>query len=364
MKRLLSTMLALSMIVSLTACSGGSAAPTSKAPASAAPSETASSASADQGTASVPDASKDPKVTLTYAEVNPDTSLMGLTDKEFKADVEKLSGGSIQINLQCSGVLGAEGDVLDTIIGGGGAIDMARLSTFSLTNYGTKFTSLLSVPYTFKDRDSFWKFAASDLGQKVLNEPEDKGLKLHGLFFAEEGFRSFFFKSKVSGINDLKGKKIRVSTDPIMTGMVKNLGASPTVVAFTELYSALSSGVVDAAEQPIVEYASNKFNEVASYVLMDQHTLGSSEIVITDAAWAKMTDAQKACVKEASTEASKYNHQQSQKEEDSTAKMKAAGVTFIPVNDISVWQNACKSTIDSATKGQEDNYKAILAFSK
>ena len=198
-------------------------------------------------------------VTLVYAEVNPEDSLMGKTAACFKENVEALSNGSITVDIQYSGVLGAEGDVLDGMIGGTGAVDVARISTASLTSYGVKLTTLLSVPYLLESRDHFWKFASSDLGDKILEEPSELGLGVHGMFYVEEGFRHFFFKDEIASLSDLKGKKIRVSTDPVMLGMVEGLGASATEIAFTELYSSLSSGVVDAAEQPIANYQSNAF---------------------------------------------------------------------------------------------------------
>ncbi len=79
-------------------------------------------------------AANDPSVTLVYAEVNPLDTIVGQTDSFFKEKVEELSGGSITIDLQASGVLGSENDVLDTMLGGGGTIDMSRISAFALTS--------------------------------------------------------------------------------------------------------------------------------------------------------------------------------------------------------------------------------------
>ena len=130
------------------------------------------------------------------------------------------------------------------MLGGGGTIDMARISAFALTSYGGEKSSLLSVPFTFVNRDHFWNFATSDLAQEFLLEPHENGSGIRGLFYGEEGFRHFFTVKPVSGMEDLAGMKIRVSNDPIMTGMVEALGANPTVVAMGELYSALQTGVV------------------------------------------------------------------------------------------------------------------------
>ena len=175
-------------------------------------------------------------VKLIYAEVNPADTLMGKTAQAFKEKVEELTKGSVIIDVQFSGVLGAENDVLDTMIGGAGTVDLSRIATYSLNSYGSKSMSLLSIPYTFLGREHFWKVARSELGEKLLNEASELGLGVKGLFYAEEGFRHFFFNSKSEGLADLAGKKIRVSNDPIMTGMVRGFKASPTVVSFNELY--------------------------------------------------------------------------------------------------------------------------------
>ena len=129
-----------------------------------------------------------PAVTLVYAEVNPlEGTIVGQTATAFKDKVEELSGGSITIDIQANGVLGAESDVLDTMLGGGGTIDMARISAFALTSYGGEKSSLLSVPFTFVNRDHFWNFATSDLAQEFLLEPHENGSGIRGLFYGEEG---------------------------------------------------------------------------------------------------------------------------------------------------------------------------------
>ncbi|MDO4337802.1 MAG: TRAP transporter substrate-binding protein [Eubacteriales bacterium] len=310
--------------------------------------------------AAVP-AMADDEVTLVYAEVNPEDSLMGRTAAAFKEKVEELTDGSVKIDIQYSGVLGDEATVLDTMIGGGGTIDLARVATFSLTNYGAKRTSLLSVPYTFSGREHFWKFADSELGAELLKEPEETGLGVQGLFYVEEGFRHFFLTEEVSGLEDLAGKKLRVSNDPIMTGMVDGLKASATVVAFGELYSALSSGVVDGAEQPIVNYQSNAFNEVAPYMIKDGHTLGCAEVLITDAAMAKLSEEQAAAVAEAGKYASEFNADLSEEiENECIAELEEAGVKFTEVEDLTEWQEACADIINSSIEGMEEDYQAIL----
>ena len=226
--------------------SNTAAADTSATTDAAATTDTAADTATDTATAPAEDA-----ITLVYAEVNPLDTIVGQTATKFKETVEEMSGGSIIIDVQASGVLGSENDVLDTMLGGGGTIQMSRISAFALTSYGGEKSMLLSLPYTFVSREHFWNFATSDLASEFLLEPHENGSGVRGLFYGEEGFRHFFTVNEISGMEDLAGMKLRVSNDPVMNGLVEGLGANPTVVSFGELYSALQTGVVDGAEQPI-----------------------------------------------------------------------------------------------------------------
>ena len=301
-------------------------------------------------------------VTLTYAEVNPlDGTIVGEMAKAFKEKAEELSAGDITIDIQAGGVLGSEDQILDNLLGGGNITDISRISAFALTQYGCNKAKLLSIPYTFVNEDHFWNFAASDLAQDFLLEPAELGLGLRGLCYGEEGFRHFFFKNEVKSLEDLKGLKIRVSSDPVMTGMVSNLGASATTVAFTELYSALNTGVVDGAEQPTANYRSNAFQEVAPYLLLDGHTLGALQIIITDAAWNKLSEEQQGWIMEAAKYASQVCREKVAEIEAQTFELlKADGATVIEVEDKAPWVEACQPTIQENTADQAELYQQIL----
>ena len=301
-------------------------------------------------------------VTLVYAEVNPPQDcVVGDVAMAFKQKVEELSGGEIIIDVQANGVLGTEAQVLDSILGGGTTIDISRISAFALNSYGCKKSQLLSLPFIWANRDHYYNFVNSDLAASFLNEPQEIGLPLRGLFYAEEGFRHFFFTKEVKSIEDMKGMKIRVSEDPIMTGMVTSLGANPTVVGFTELYSALQTGVVDGAEQPISNYRSNAFPEVAPYMILDGHTLGAIEIVITDSGWAKLNEQQQGWIMEAASYTANYAKERSNYYEGAVRTLlEEEGRTVIDVDDVTPWYEACSAANAQFIAGQEDLYQQIL----
>ena len=240
---------------------------------------------------------------------------------------------------------------------------MSRISAFALTSYGGTKSSLLSLPYTWQSREHWWNFAESDLAQEFLQEPSENGSGIRGLFYGEEGFRHFFSNKELKDMSSLQGMKIRVSNDPVMNGLVEGLGASPTVVAFGELYSALQTGVVDAAEQPIANYKSNAFPEVANNLILDGHTLGAVQVIITDDAWNSLTPAQQDAMTEAGKIASSFCKEISASAEAEVLDaLKAEGCNVTEVEDLTPWQDACKAVIEENTKGQEDLYQQLLDF--
>ena len=338
--------------LALTACGGSKSTATSTATSAAASTAPAGDAAA---------AASDPKVTLVYAEVNPLDTIVGQTATHFKEKVEELTGGSVVIDVQASGVLGSENDVLDAILGGSTSIDMSRISAFALTSYGCNKSKLLSIPFTFENRAHFWNFANSALAPEFLNEPQELGLPVRGIFYGEEGFRHFFTVNPVSGIEDFKGLKLRVSNDPVMNGMVEGLGANPTVVSFGELYSALQTGVVDGAEQPIANYKSNAFPEVANNLILDGHTLGAVQAVITDNAWNKLTENQHAAVMEAAADTQAFNADLSETAENKVLdELKSSGCNVVDVPDKTPWQEACAKVISENTSDQAELYQQLL----
>jgi len=301
-------------------------------------------------------------VVLTYAEMNPvDGTICGEMAKAFKEKTEELTGGSVVIDIQASGVLGSEEQLLDNLMGGGTITDILRISSLEMTKYGCKKVGLLAIPYTFVDEDHFWKFAASDAGEEILREPEEIGLPVRGLCFGEEGFRHFFTCKKVENLEGFKGMKLRVSADPISTDMVSELNAAATMVPFTELYTALSTGVVDGAEQPLANYFSNAFYEVAPYLITDGHTLGAMEIIISQHAWDKLSDEQQEQVMEAADYASEACGKAEREVVAQAYKdLEAKGVEIVDVKDKTPWVNSCQEMIEKYSRDEADLYKKIV----
>ena len=305
------------------------------------------------------------EVTLVMAEVNPAETIAGQMDQAFKQKVEELSDGKIKIDLQCSGILGDIDSLMQMATKGGSSVDILRVSPQNLVPYGCEKTIMLSIPYTFSSKEHFWRFANSETAKELLDEPVKTGLGLKGLFFAEEGFRHFFSSVKINGVEDFAGLYVRGTNDAAMQGLIAGLKANSISVNFVDLYSSIQTGVVNVAEQPISNYLANHFYEVAPYMILDGHTIGVMEAVITLDAWNSLSPNQQNILIEAGKYAQEFCRKLSQQEEDKVrAQLVAQGATITDVKDITPWQRVCSNVIKTASAVDSKLYADILAIAK
>lgn len=258
------------------------------------------------------------------AEVNPEDTVAGRTDRAFKRKVEELSDGKIIIDLKCSGILGSEKQVLDIIRSDDNSIHMMR-GPANLSQIGGKKSALVSIPFTFRNDEHFWKFTRSDVAKEILDEPYEEGLGIKGLFYIEEGFRHLFATVPIKSVEDMKGMKFRVSGE-ILTSLAQSLGAVGKKVDFTDLYAELLTGAVDVAENPISNYLSNSFNIVAPHLLLDGHMIGAGQVIINAGTWDSLDEQQKDIIVRAGEYAQDFCRQTLDKANaDAIAKIKAKG---------------------------------------
>ncbi|MDO4505745.1 MAG: TRAP transporter substrate-binding protein [Spirochaetales bacterium] len=285
------------------------------------------------------------KKTLVLAEVNPPDSVSGQMDLFFANEVKRLTEGEISIEVNCSSILGDENAVIKEMMTTK-KIDLARISLFALTSIGSKKATVLTIPYLFNDREHFWRFAKSEMSSEILDEFSSRPDGLKGLFLAEEGFRHFFSTRPLNSIEDLSGRKIRTTNDPILNEIIKDFDAEAIQVPFYDLLKELIVGTIDTAEQPIVNYRSNYFDSAAPNVILDGHTIGVTEVLITNKAWEELTKPQQMALLKAGENASAYCREICEKRETLVMEsLKATGVNVVEVQDKTAWKDACAETI-------------------
>ena len=176
----------------------------------------------------------------------------------FKEKVEELTNGAVTVEIYPNSQLGSEREMAEGV----------KLGTLEMT-----------IPYLLTSKEVAYEVLDNTLQPYFAPLFEAQGFK--HLAFCELGFRHFTTnKREITCAADMKGQSIRVQEAPIWFALTDSLGATATPVAFNELYTALSQGMVDGQENPIPSIASSKFYEVQKYMCLDGHTYGAESILI------------------------------------------------------------------------------------
>ena len=181
-------------------------------------------------------------VRISHAQSETHPEHLGLL--AFKKYVEERLGDKYEVQIFPNELLGSAQKAIE--LTQTGAIDFVVAGTANLETFASVY-EIFSMPYLFDSEDVYKSVMQdTDYMEKIYESTDEAGFRVVTWYNA--GTRNFYGKKPINTPDDLKGMKLRVSNDPIMNGMVEGLGASPTVVSFNELYSALQTGVVDGAE--------------------------------------------------------------------------------------------------------------------
>lgn len=240
------------------------------------------------------------QITLTVAETHPEAhpTTQGLFT--FAELVKRYSYGEIVVEVKAGGGVGkTEWEIVEQVQSG--ALDMARVSTASMTEF-VPALNVLSLPYIWKNQASMWTVLKGDIGQQLLVEMIPS--QFYGLCYYEAGARSFYSsKRPIKSVADLEGLRIGVPLDPLLVELVDMLEAYAIPMVSSEVYDAFRKNVIDGAEQNLPFYESSGHYEVAQYYTLDMHTR-TLEVLIgsTVALEKKLTPEQIALLRRAARE--------------------------------------------------------------
>lgn len=236
--------------------------------------------------------------------------------------LKEKSNGTMSIDIYPNQQLGSERETLELLQIG--SLGMTKVSTGVLENFVPSL-QILGLPFLFRDNEHRFKVLEGEIGEYFLNKSLDKRLK--GLTFYDAGSRSFYSKNPVATPEDLKGLKLRVMESNTAINMVKNLGGSPTPIAWGELYTALQQGIVDGAENNLPSFYLSRHYEVCKYFVLDEHTALPDELLVSTLVWDKLSLQEQKWLKEAAMESSEYQKGIWREAElDALEEIKKAGV--------------------------------------
>lgn len=298
-------------------------------------------ASGTQETAKTPEQKK---ITLRLADNQPDSYPTVLGCKEFARLVSERTDGRITIEVYPNAQLGDAKSAIEQVQFGG--IDFTRTSISPLASFSPEL-DILQMPYLYRDADHYWNVLNGEIGEHFLKSVEKDGFL--GLVYVDAGARSFYnTKKPIYTVADMKGMKIRVQESALMVGMIKALGAIPTVIAYGDVYSALQTGVIDGAENNWPSYASSAHFEVARYFSIDEHTRVPEMIIASKITMEKLSPEDQAIIKQAARDSQAFEIEAwAAYEKESEAKVRAAGCNINVISDYEGFTNAMKPLYES-----------------
>lgn len=295
-------------------------------------------------------------VKLRLGHITSDTDAWHLGAQKFAELVSEKTNGSVQIDLFASSTLGNDRDLIEGMQLG--SVDFALVAGV-LSNFYEPF-SILELPYLFRDREHLEKVLYGPVGDK-LREDLLANAQVRGLQFWMRTPRELTVNKRVEKVEDLKGVKIRVPEIPASIEAWKAMGATPTPMAFGEVYSSLQTGVIDAQENPVAFIASSKMEEVQKYLVKTNHVYGYVMLAMSDLTYKKLTEEQQKAIEEAAIEATEYENQLVfEQEAELLEKLQASGMEIIEVDTTSFMEKAQTVHAHFAAKSGQELYDSII----
>lgn len=268
--------------------------------------------------------------------------------------LEELSSGTMTIDIYPGSVLGSETQCIEQLQNG--SLSMTKTSAAQMESFIPEM-AVFGFPYVFRDEDHFWHVLDGPLGAELLQKGTPKYLR--GLCYYDAGCRSFYTKERpVRTPADLEGQKIRVMNSATAIAMVDAIGASPTPIAWGELYSSLAQGIVDGAENNLPSFTTNKHYEVCKHFSLNKHTRIPDVLLISTKVWEKLSSMQQGWLAQAAQESAVYQRQLwAQETQRSREKAEAEGVTVYEV-DCGAFAQSVQPMLDQV---EDATVKAMLA---
>lgn len=334
-KKLLSTVLAVAMIVSLTACGSGSDS-TEKSDVSSG--ENVGSVEAESSEKAEEDVTYD-KITIRVGNIYNESTTHGQALNLFRDEIEEKSGGAITVDMYHGGTLGSEQDHIQAQKEG--SVELIFSGTAGIGLY-VPDTAVFECFYAFEDIDQIIE-AVESLYDDLDGACQAQGFKLLGCFF--DGPRQILSNKKIESIEDLNGLKLRAPGSNIYVNSITALGAQAISMPLGDVYTSLQTGAIDAMEGTMDTITQQKFYEQGTYLILDSHVFQPLFVTYNLDAWDKLSEDTQNLILEcvADAEALQIELHDGVLEEE-YQMCKDANIEFVELADRDKWVEAVADT--------------------
>ena len=303
-------------------------------------------------------AEKKPEFTLTLGHLAKTEHTWHKGSVKFAELVEEKTGGRVVVQVFPSEQLGNEMEVIGNIQSG--IVDML-ITGESMMNWAP-LCGLIAVPYMIRDSAHMAKIVEGEVGQAIEKEVIEK-VRLRPVAWFERGARNLTSNREVKKPEDLNGLRLRVPNVPLFVATWESLGAKPTPMAFSEVFTSLQQGIIDGQENPYDLIKSASFFEVQKFVNKTEHVRGWIYLVIGEDKFQSMPEDIRKAVLEAGKEAQAYERQLFRAEQDQLIKdLQDKGMTFVEVDKEAFMKKAEPAVLSFLSPELQEMYKKIVAI--
>lgn len=244
----------------------------------------------------------------------------------FAKNVKERTNGEIEIQVFPNSQLGGQRDLLEGLQLG--TVDISLTSSATLGNF-IPTAQVIDFPFIFRDLEHVYKVLDGPLADEIYAGAEDQGMKVLSTW--ENGFRNVGNNTRsVVTPEDMEGIKIRVFQNQLYIKMFEGLGALPTPMAMSEVFTALQQGTIDAMENAVVQIYASKYHEILKHLTLTEHTYNPETVCISLDKWNQISPENQKIILEAAVESRDFNRTlAAEKTTEYLEKMKEAGVEIV-----------------------------------
>jgi C4-dicarboxylate-binding protein DctP len=251
-------------------------------------------------------------IVLKFSHVVAPNTPKGKGADKFKELAEKYTNGKVKVEVYANSTLYKDKEELEALQLG--AVQMLAPSNSKFGPVGVKDFEVFDLPYLLPNKAALRKVTDGPIGKAMLKKLESKGMV--GLAYWDNGFKEMSANKPLRMPEDYKGLKFRIQSSKVLDAQFRSLGAIPQVMAFSEVYQALQTGVVDGQENTPSNMYTQKMHEVQKYTTVTNHGYIGYVVIVNKKFWEGLPPDIRAACEKAMKEATEYGNSQSAKEND------------------------------------------------
>lgn len=222
-----------------------------------------------------------PPIVIKFSHVVDDNTPKGIAALEFKRLAEERTRGRVKVLVYPNSSLYKDREELEALQLG--AVQMLAPSLAKFGQLGMRDFEVFDLPYIFPNRQVLKMVTQGEIGRELLNQLEDRGIL--GLAYWDNGFKVMSANTPIRLPEDLKGKRMRIQPSRVLEAQMEALGATPIPLAFSDVHTALETGLVDGTENPPSNLYSKKMHEVQKYVAVTNHGYLGYAVIVNRKFW-------------------------------------------------------------------------------